>query len=75
MLVLHHFKTITEAAAANGVSREAVRKWIRDGIPAERVIPFCESTGWKVTPHEVRPDLYPNPGDALPVAGLLNEAA
>lgn len=66
MSVLHYFKTFTEAAAAIGVSREAVRKWVRDGVPAERVIPICEATRWKVTPHVLRPDLYPNASDALP---------
>lgn len=73
MLVLHHFKTFTEAAAALGVSREAVRKWVRDGVPAERVRLICETTGWQVTPHQLRPDLYPNPTDAMPV--VVAEAA
>ncbi|EJD7033612.1 helix-turn-helix domain-containing protein [Enterobacter hormaechei] len=34
------------------------------GIPAERVLPIYGVTG--VTPHELRPDLYPNPTDGLP---------
>jgi DNA-binding transcriptional regulator YdaS (Cro superfamily) len=66
MKILHFWPTITAAAAALGLSREAVRKWLRDGIPAERVIFICEKTGWKVTPHMLRPDLYPNVDDALP---------
>lgn len=34
--------------------------------PAEVVIPISETVGWKVTPHDLRPDIYPNPSDALP---------
>lgn len=37
-----------------------------DGIPAEHVIKACEIVGFKVTPHQVRPDLYPHPHDGLP---------
>lgn len=31
------------------------------------VIKWAAATGFKVTPHELRPDLYPNPRDGLPV--------
>jgi DNA-binding transcriptional regulator YdaS (Cro superfamily) len=74
MRVLQYFKSFTEAAIAIGVSREAVRKWVRDGVPAERVLPICEATGWRVTPHQLRPDLYPNRTDAMPMPAFLNEA-
>ncbi|MEC5517497.1 YdaS family helix-turn-helix protein [Enterobacter hormaechei] len=47
-----------------GVSKMAVSLWRRKGIPAERVLPIYVVTG--VTPHELRPDLYPNPTDGLP---------
>ena len=47
-----------------GVSIMAVALWRRKGVPAERVLPVFEVTG--VTPHELRPDLYPNPTDGLP---------
>ncbi|EIQ80106.1 hypothetical protein SF123566_8473 [Shigella flexneri 1235-66] len=33
-------------------------------VPADRVLPIFNATG--VTPHELRPDLYPNPTDGLP---------
>lgn len=42
----------------------AVSKWAR--VPAERVIPLCAATQWAVTPHQMRPDLYPHPCDGLP---------
>jgi DNA-binding transcriptional regulator YdaS (Cro superfamily) len=38
---------------------------IRD-IPPTRAIEIAAATGWRVTPHELRPDLYPNPDDGLP---------
>lgn len=66
MKVLNYFPTNTAAANALGVSREAVRKWERDGVPAERVLQIAEATKWKVTPHMLRSDIYPNPTDALP---------
>lgn len=34
--------------------------------PVLRVIAIARATGWKVTPHELRPEIYPNPTDALP---------
>ncbi|AVR03736.1 helix-turn-helix domain-containing protein [Pluralibacter gergoviae] len=34
-------------------------------IPSSHVLPVFQATG--VTPHELRPDLYPNPTDGLPV--------
>nr|WP_272501713.1 YdaS family helix-turn-helix protein [Silvania confinis] len=33
-------------------------------VPQGRVLPIFNATG--VTPHELRPDLYPNPTDGLP---------
>ncbi|HDL6936519.1 TPA: helix-turn-helix domain-containing protein [Yersinia enterocolitica] len=44
-----------------------VSNWLnRSGgiVPAERVIPIFKLTG--VTPHELRPDIYPNPRDGMP---------
>jgi len=35
--------------------------------PAEVVVPIAQFLDFKITPHELRPDLYPNPGDAIPV--------
>ncbi|WP_176917932.1 YdaS family helix-turn-helix protein [Superficieibacter sp. 1612_C1] len=49
---------------AVGVTKMAVSLWRRNGVPAERVIQVFKVTG--VTPHELRPDLYPNPTDGLP---------
>lgn len=44
--------------------------------PAEYVLPICDTVGWRITPHELRPDLYPHPSDGLPKispAGTANK--
>ncbi len=47
-----------------GLSRAAVYLW-RD-VPSERVLQVCRALDWAISPHELRPDLYPNPTDGLP---------
>lgn len=54
-------------AAAVGVTYQAIRKFERESLPGERVLAVACATGWRVTPHELRPDLYPNPTDGLPL--------
>ena len=36
--------------------------------PAEVVLAIAEHLDYRLTPHELRPDLYPHPCDALPDA-------
>lgn len=43
-----------------------VRKWLKDGLPAEHALWLAERTGWRVTPHQLAPELYPYPDDGLP---------
>lgn len=45
--------------------------------PAEVVLAIADSLEYRITPHELRPDLYPNPCDALPdgVVPQCQEAA
>lgn len=35
--------------------------------PADVVLPIAEHLNYRLTPHDLRPDLYPNPTDALPL--------
>lgn len=51
-------------ATALGLDRTAVYSWKE--CPVDRVIPVCELVNWNVTPHQLRPDIYPNKTDALP---------
>lgn len=64
------------------VQQAHISKWLlrsrAEVPPAEYVVPIAEIVGWRVTPHELRPDLYPNPHDALPpglVAAAQSKAA
>jgi hypothetical protein len=75
MSLLLFYKTKAAAARANGVSGEAFRKWVRDGVPAERVLDAAEKTGWVVTPHQIRPDIYPNVQDGLPIGFAAGRTA
>lgn len=58
-----------------------VWKWLNmsktEVPPAEYVIPIARGLGWKITPHELREDLYPHPDDGMPrgVCSETKEAA
>lgn len=54
-------------AKALGISPQAVNQWFsKSVIPPRYVLPICEMTGWKIVPHDVRPELYPSPEDGIP---------
>jgi len=52
----------SQAALADAldVSRMTVTRW-RGRIPAERVLPIYHATEGQISPHEMRPDIYPDP--------------
>lgn len=57
-----------EIARQLGTSQQNVSLWVTSGkFPPRRILPFCRAVGFAVTPHQLDPILYPNPGDALPV--------
>lgn len=58
--------TQTEIAKRLGTTSQAVSLWLNHEVPAHRVLPICKLLDWKITPHEVRSDIYPNPTDGLP---------
>lgn len=50
-----------------GVSSMTISHWKKrygGVVPKGRVFPIFHVTG--ITPHELRPDMYPNPTDGLP---------
>ncbi|WP_406706677.1 transcriptional regulator [Sodalis sp.] len=51
-----------------GLPQQVISRWVngRQQVPAERIIPLCALLDWDITPHELRPDLHPNPTDGLP---------
>lgn len=49
------------------VTQSAVAQWLKGTpIKAERVLDAAAKTGWKVTPHDWRADLYRHPDDGMP---------
>jgi DNA-binding transcriptional regulator YdaS (Cro superfamily) len=52
------------------IAQRHISKWLTMGKepvpPAEWVIPICRAIEWQITPHELRQDLYPEPGDGVP---------
>lgn len=59
----------TELAARIGKGQSIVGKWVTrdERVGHGFVIAVSEAVQWQVTPHELRPDLYPHPDDGLPV--------
>lgn len=50
-----------------GISPQAVNQWFnKPSVPPRFVLPICDLVGWEVTPHEIRPDLYPSLLDGVP---------
>lgn len=41
------------------ITPEAVMQWER--VPATRVMACCEAVGWRMLPHQLRPDVCPPP--------------
>lgn len=53
-----------------GVKQARLCNWIgRKSVPPHRIIPLCRALFWAVTPHQLRPDLYPHPTDGMAAAG------
>lgn len=50
-----------------GGRQTRISEWKRRGnVPPEIVIAVSQAVGFRVTPHQLRPDLYPHPDDGLP---------
>ena len=54
------------------VAQQTVWQLFSFDVPPKQVIPLCQLMKWEVTPHEIRPDIYPNPTDGLPVGFKVN---
>lgn len=51
-----------------GVSQAMVSKWFKgEAVSPEKVLKLSEISGYKLKPHQIRPDLYPHPNDGVPV--------
>lgn len=58
----------TRLAKLVGLSQPTVRAWkLREKrIEADNVLKVSAALGYQVTPHELRPDIYPFETDAIP---------
>ncbi|HGX0749846.1 TPA: transcriptional regulator [Escherichia coli] len=64
---LRSFVSQRAIAKALGISPQAVNQWFsKSVIPPRYVLTICEMTGWKIVPHDVRPELYPSQEDGVP---------
>ena len=66
------------ARACGGKIKQAhVWNWLNrpQPIPAESVLQICAAVDWQVTPHQLRPEIYPHPDDGLPTERRLREVA
>ncbi|WP_218073141.1 transcriptional regulator [Escherichia coli] len=64
-----HQRGLSQAGIARliGLPQQVVSRWANGHqVPASRVLQLCEIMAWEVTPHELRPDIYPNSTDGLP---------
>ena len=63
---------MTQGALAEklGVSQGLVSHWItgRKDIQPEEALAIAKMSGYRVRPHDLRPDIWPNASDAVPRA-------
>ncbi|MEN6641032.1 MAG: YdaS family helix-turn-helix protein [Armatimonadia bacterium] len=56
-------------AGPRKIERQHIGNWLQrnDGlVSADYVIQIAKAVDFKVTPHQLRPDLYPNETDGMP---------
>lgn len=70
-MILHPLRAFREAKGLTleqfgrvfSVDKSTVMRWENGSIPGERVLGVCKFTG--ISPHQLRPDLYPDPQIAV----------
>lgn len=67
----------TKLAGVIGVRQGHIWNWLnRDGqVPPEQAIPISRALNGEITPHQLRPDIYPNPTDGMPTVTKPEVAA
>lgn len=65
------------AVAQRKVAAQNIQYWLQSvhGVGAESVLAVAAAVEFQVTPHELRPDLYPHPDDGLPAERRSTRAA
>lgn len=69
--------TQRQLAGHLSVTQGLIHQWLSGHrkVSAEKVLAVCEAAGWQVSPHQLRPDIYPNPTDGLPARLKPGEVA
>lgn len=67
----HLARGIRQRLRDSKVSQPHVYKWLNSPNPdqmppADVVLAIADFLEYRMTPHDLRPDLYPNPHDAMP---------
>lgn len=57
-----------------GKRQQTISGWFKKEVPSGQVVLAAKALNWAVTPHELRPDLHPNPSDALPTTDQSTES-
>lgn len=65
----------TSLSVKTGIPQATISAWVNRfsyRVGSESVLRVCEAVNWQVTPHQLRPDLYPHPDDGLPLEFRCN---
>lgn len=75
----HLARAIRRRLPNSRVSQVHIWDWLNnvkmEVPPADFVLPIAEAIDYRMTPHQLRPDLYPNPTDALPVDVVIRKVS
>ena len=52
-----------------GATPQRLQNWLTRGLPADWVLPIYHAVKGKVSPHLLRPDIYPDPSYRPALAG------
>jgi hypothetical protein len=55
------------AASGKVYAQNRLSNWKKTGVPGDCVIDVSRAVSYLVTPNDLRPDIYPNPCDGLPL--------
>jgi DNA-binding transcriptional regulator YdaS (Cro superfamily) len=56
----------TALAEKVGTKQQNVSQWTKSRVSPEFVLGVAKAVDFQVTPHELRPDIYPHPEDGMP---------
>lgn len=66
-LLIEAAGTATALSKKARISVQRITNWRTRGIPGDQVLPLSRAVDFEVTPHQISPEMYPNPTDGLPI--------